>query len=66
MGLTSHSTAMHLAIQGSGDGVVQRQLLGQISQLLGAASPKQGDDTGFPQGKVPHSFEQVKDNREGH
>ena len=57
---------MHLVIQGSGDGVVPRQLLGQISQLLGAASPEQGADTGFPQGKVPQSFEQVKHNREGH
>ena len=28
--------------------------------------PEQGADTGFPQGKVPHSFEQVKHNREEH
>ena len=45
MGLTSHSTAMHLMIQGSGNGMVPRQRFGQIPQLLVGGSPEQGAQT---------------------
>ena len=64
--LTSHSTAMDFVIQFSGNGMVPRQCLGQISYLLEGAPSEQGAHTVFPQGKMPQRLQKVKWDREGH
>ena len=58
--LTSHSTAMDFVIQFSGNGMVPRQCLGQISYLLEGAPSEQGAHTVFPQGKMPQRLQKVK------
>ena len=60
IGLTSHSTAMNLMIQSPGDGMVPRQCLGKISQLLEGALSEQGSETVFPQGKMPQRLQKIK------
>ena len=63
-GLTSYSTAMDFVVECPGNRMIPGQLLGQIPQLVGVAATEQGGQTGFPQGKMPHCLEQVKQNRE--
>ena len=43
--LTSHTAAMHLMVQFSGDGVVPRERLGPIPQLFMGAATKQRTET---------------------
>ena len=63
-GLTSYSTAMDFVVECPGNRMIPGQLLGQIPQLVGVAATEQGGQTGFPQGKMPHCLEQVKQPRE--
>ena len=56
--------SMHLVMECPGNGMIPGQLFRQTSQLVGIAATEQGGQTGFPQGKMPHSLEQVKENRE--
>ena len=45
MKLTSHTAAMHLMVQFSGNGVVPRERLSPRSQFFMGASPEQGVET---------------------
>ena len=45
MGLTSHTTAMHLMIEFPGDRVVPRQRFGPSSQFLMGAASEAGAET---------------------
>ena len=45
--------------------MIPGELFGQTSQLIGGASSEQGAHTRLSQGKVPHSLQQVEENREG-
>ena len=66
MGLTSHSTAMDLMIQGSGNGVVPRQRFGQIPQLLVGASSEQGAQAFLAHREVVENLQHIKQDRERH
>ena len=55
-GLTSHSAAMDLKIQFSGNGVVPRQRFGEIPQLLVSASPEEGAQTVMSHRQVPQGL----------
>ena len=54
--LTSHSAAMDLMIEFPGNGVVPRQLFGQIPQLFMGASPEQDAQTVVSQRQVPQGL----------
>ena len=66
MGLTSHSTAMHLVIQFSGNGVVPRQRFGPIPQLFMGTTPEQGLQTFMTHRGVIENLQHIKQHRDRH
>ena len=63
MKLTSHTTAMHLVIQFSGDGVVPRERSGPGSQLFMGASPEQGAEQLVTHWQVVQDLQHLNQNR---
>ena len=66
MKLTSHTAAMHLMIQCSGDGMVPRERFRPIPQLFVGTSPEQGAEQLMTHGQVVQDFQHVNQDRDRH
>ena len=66
MKLTSHAASMDLVIQFSGDGVVPRERLGPIPQLLVRTSAKQRAEQFMAHRQVVQDLQHVDENSDGH
>ena len=64
--LTSHTTAMDLVIQFSGDGVVPWQCFGPSSQLFMGTTSEQGTETFVAHRKVVQYLQHIEENRDGY
>ena len=64
--LTSHSTTMHFVIEFPGDGVVPRQGLRPIPQLLMATTSKQSTQNGLAHWQVVQDLVLVEENSDRH
>ena len=64
--LTSHTTAMDLVIQFSGDGVVPRERFGPIPQLFMRTASEQRTEQLMAHGQVVQGLEHVYQDRNRH
>ena len=66
MKLTSHTTAMHLVIQFSGNGMIPREHLSPRSQFFVSTTSKQRTETLVTHWQVMQNLQHIDENRNWH
>ena len=64
MKLTSHTATMDFMVEFSGDGVVPRERLGPIPQLLMSTASKQGAEQFVAHRQVVHNLQHIDQDRD--